>query len=363
MDTTKILNANLFPKVGDNVRRKDYPLYDTQSIATGQTEYYFFNNALGNQFLRNTKLPLAGTQVFFVQGLSGYLKTMLTTTALIRNLTNLLQKSYLQITIDGRVQCKLPGMDFIQYQTGLLEDATPEQLMPNITNTIRRFPIPILINSTSSYEIKLVIPSAEATAFNGVEFKLSLHGIMFDKLVDFNYDALKNNQFQRVPVTYYYTVDIANGNETTYNLFSSNNIAQGLFSQVFPLSEIQTFSCQNIEVLVNQPDTPIVPSTIYNSRIANVLRVNIDDVDYYNASMQDMLSVVAAYGDNLTDSAAATTAYVTLMNERKSKTLTMPIEFPAQSKVLISLTQPASSLGITGSITVALRGVETRRVA
>lgn len=363
MNYSEILNRALMYQPGDNARRKDFPLYDTATITTGTTEYYFFTNALGNFFARNTKLPLAGTQVFFVDSISGFLKTMLTTTALIRNLTNLLQKSYLQITIDGRVQCKLPGMDFIQYEYGLMEDATPEQLQPTVHLALRKLPIPILINSTSSYEIKLVIPSAEATAFNTVEFKLSLHGIMIDKLTDFNYDALKNAKYQQIPVTYYYTVDIANGNETTYSLFSSNNIAQNLFSQTFPLSDIQTFSLQNIEVLVNQPDTPIVPSTIYNSRIQNVLRINVDDVDYYNASMQDMLSVVASYADNLTDSGAATTAYVTLMNVRNSKTLRVPIDFPAQSKVLISLTQPGSSLGITGSITVALRGIETRRVA
>lgn len=362
MNYNKLLNEALFPRAGDNVRRKDYPYYDTLAITTGQTDYYFFTSPLGNPFLRNTKLPLSGQEIFFVDSISMYLNTVLSTTALIGNLNALLQQSCLQISVNSRVQCKLPLMDLLQYQLVLAEDATPAQLQPTIYPAMRKLPIPIIMNSASSFEFKLTMPTAVATAFNTVPIKLALHGVQLDKLDSFYWDDLKNNKFQQVPVTYYDNATIVNGNETTYNFFANNNKAQNLISQVFPLSETSTFSLQNIEVMISQPDTPIVPSTIFNSRINNLLRISVDDVDYYNASMQDMLSVVASYGGNLTDSATNTTAYVTTMNVRQSKTLRVPIEFPAQSKVIVSLTQPGSSLGVTGGITVALRGVETRRV-
>jgi hypothetical protein len=92
-----------------------------------------------------------------------------------------------------------------------------------------------------------------------------------------------------------------------------------------------------------------------------VLRVTIDDVEYYNGSLVDMLSVVAAFGETLTTTPDLDT--VAILNHRDSKTLRVPLNIPANSKVQISLTQPAGSLGITGEFTVALRGIETRRVA
>ena len=370
LNTRDILNAHLYPTGNQNIRRKDFPYYDTLAIATGTTEYYFFTTALGNQFLRNKRLPLSGSEVFFVEAISGYVELKISTTALADGLNSLLQQSYLLITVDNRVVCKLPGLDFIQY---VYSDVYADQVVvnsvqPRIGGNVntdgflgRKLPLPIVMNSTSSFEYKLVMPAATATVFNGINFKLVLHGLQLDKLDSFYWDNLKANKFQQVPVTYYNTVVIPNTNEQTFELFANPAANQTLFSQTFPLSDIQTFSLQNLEVFVNQPDTPIEPSTIYYSRLQNVLRISIDDIDYYNSNLQNMLSLFAGFGVTLTTTPDLNV--VNFMNVRTSKTFETPLNFPANSKVRIALTQQAASLGITGEITMAMRGVETRRVA
>ena len=127
------------------------------------------------------------------------------------------------------------------------------------------------------------------------------------------------------------------------------------------MSDIQTFSLQNVEVFFNQPDTPIEPTTIWYSRLPNLLEINVDDVNFYDANLQNMLSMFASLAGTLTTTPDLD--YVNMLNIRQSKTFPVPLEIPANSKVRIALTQPAASLGITGEFTVALRGVETRRVA
>lgn len=361
MNTRDVLNQNLYPSSYENTRRKDFPYYDVQAIATGTTEYYFFVAALGNQFARNKRLPLSGSEVFFIEEIVGYIQLNIDTVALVDDLNELLQQSYLEISIDNRVVCKLPGLDFIQYVYGDTLIATGTSLAPKTHLAKRKLPLPIIMNSTSAFQFKFVTTSAAATAFNGINLRLSLQGLQLDKLDSFYWDNLKQNQFQQVPVTYYNTVPVTGAGENTYELFADASINQVLFSQTFPLSDIQTFSCQNIEVFVNQPDTPIEPTTIYNSRLFNVLKIRIDDVSYYSANLQEMLSIVAGFGSTLTTT--PDTAVVNILNSRNSKTFKVPLEFPANSKVRITLTQPASSLGITGEITVAMRGIETRRVA
>lgn len=370
MNTRDILNAKLYPRPGDNVRTKDYPIFDTQTITNGVTEYYYFVTALGNPFLRNQRLPLAGTEVYFVNAISASLSLKIQTLAQAAILNQLLQQSYLQISVDNRVQCKIPGLDFINYMfADSVTDQVPAAAFKNhLGGNVnkgsflgRRLPLPIILNSTSSFEIKFVTTAAAATAFDTATLRLNLHGIQFDKLESFYWDNLKGNQFQEVPVTYYNTVPIPNGNEQTYELFANAAINQNLFSRVFPLSDIQTFQLQNLEVFVGQPDTPIEPSTIWFSRLQNRLRITIDDVDYYSGNQQETLSLFAGLGVTLTTT--PNTDYINFLNLRQSKTFLTPLNIPANSKVRIALTQQAGSLGITGNITVAMRGVEIRRVA
>ena len=363
MNVAEVLNMNLYPRTGQNVRTKEFPLYDTQIIAAGTLEYFFYVTPLGNIFNRNKVLPLSGSEIYFVNAISMFLDTPINTVAQINSLNELMQQSYLEISINNRKLPRIPGLDFLQFLYSLNEDATPELLDIKLNQTKRMLPIPIMMNSTSSFEFKFVTTAAAAATFDTIPLRLTLEGLQFDKLDTFSYDALKNNKFEQIPVSYYDTIVIPDGNQTTFQLFANQNKAQNLFSRVFPLSDVQSMQIQNIEIFFNQPDVPIVPSTILMSRIMNNLRITVDDVDFYNANLQDCLSVVAGFAGNLTDSAAATTAYSMFMNVRQSKTFKVPLNIPANSKVNVSLTQPAASLGITGEFTVVLRGVETRLVA
>lgn len=361
MNTRDLLNAHLYPSVGQNIRRKSYEYYDNQAIATGVLEYYFFVTALGDQFLRNKILPVSGTEIFFVEQISAFLQVDINTLALIDDVNELLQQAYLQISIDNRVVMKLPVYDILQFVYADTLTATAAASVWGFNDTKRKLPLPIIINSTSSFEFRLVMNAAVATAFNGVNFRLALHGTQLDKLDSFYWDNLKNRQFQQISATYYQTTVIADGTETTTELFATPGESPLLNSQNFPLSDIQTFSIQDLEVYVNQPNTPIAPNTIFDSRITNVLRIHIDDIVYYESNLQNMLSMYAGVSVALTTT--PDTAVVTALHIRQHKILPVPIEIPANSKVRITYTQPASSLGITGEVTVFMRGVETRRVA
>jgi len=361
LNTRDILNAHLYPSGIEDARRKDYEYYDVQAITTGQLEYQFFVTAVSDQFSRNKKLPLSGSEIFIIDQISAYLQVNIQTVALIDDLNELLQQAYLQISVDDRVQNKIPVLDFLQYEWNNTLVATGTVEVQNIHLPVRKLPMPIIMNSTSSFEIKLVVNAAVATAFNGINFRLALHGLQLDKLAPYYWDNWKGAPLQKVSATYYETRAISGAAADTYELFADGSVSPLLQSQFFPLSDIQTFSLQNLEVYVNQPDTPIDPTTILNSRLFNILRIHIDDVVYYESNLQNMLSMFAGIAGTLTTTPDVAT--VTALNIKQSHTLRVPINFPANGKVRISLEQPASSLGITGELTVAMRGVETRRVA
>ena len=371
MNTRDLLNYALYPKAGDDARRKSFPYYDNQVLTTGITEYFYFTTALGNQFLRNKQMPEAGTEIFFIESISGFLQVLVNTVALSDAVNELLQQSFLEISVDNRVVCKLPGLDFINFQYA---DTLSDQVVltvnrPKLFGNLnsdgflgRKLPTPIIYNSTSAFRFRFVTTAAAATAFNTVNLKLYLHGVQIDKLSSYYWDNVKNNLFQEVPVTYYETRAIANGNETTFQLFNNQGVANNLISQTFPLSDIQTMSLQNIEVFINQPDVPIAAQTIYQSSILKLLRITIDDVIMWDGVLGNhMLSMFAGFAQILTTT--PNLDVISFVGVRKSKTLDVPMEFPANAKVQITLTQPATSLPVTGEFTVALRGIETRRVA
>lgn len=361
MNTRDLLNAHLYPSTGVNIRRKPFEYYDNQALATGTLEYYYFVTSLGDQFLRNKQLPVSGSEIFFVEQISAFLENDIDTPALADDVNEMMQQAYLQISIDNRVVMKLPLLDILQYNYADRFVATAAARIFHFNDTKRKLPLPIIINSTSAFEFRIVMNAAVAAAFNGINLRLALHGTQLDKLESFYWDNLKAKQFQQISVTYYQTTVIPDATETTFELFSTPAESPLLNSQTFPLSDIQTFSLQDLEVFVNQPETPVSQETIWNSRITNVLTIQIDDVVYYQSNMQNMLSIFAAFDTSLTTTPDM--VVTSMLHTREHKILPVPIEFPANSKVRITYTQPASSVGITGEFTVLMRGIETRRVA
>ena len=275
MNAKQILNMQLsaYPGPGQNARRKTYPLHDNQAIAAGTNEYFFFETALGNQFLRNKRFPLASTEIFTITAVSGFIQVLKNTAAEIDALNELLQQCYLEIYNNNRLICKLPGLDFINYEiANSITDQVPATAnLTRIGGNLnsdgflgRKFSMPIVFVGNSSFKFRFVTTTAVATAFDGINLKLYLHGVQTDKLGNFDYNNLKNNQFQEIPVTFYETRAITTGNETTYDLFQEG-VANNLQSVFFPLSDIDAFSLEAFEFFVNQPDVQVVPDTIYNS--------------------------------------------------------------------------------------------------
>lgn len=367
MNARDILNKYLYPDYMQNVQRKQFPYFSEVTMLTAVTDYFFFANPPA-PFVSNKQLPVTGSEVFFIEAISAYPVLNHITTAQINALNELLQQSFLEILIDNRLAMKIPGLDFVNYQ---YSDAWSDQVVLTANKTHvggnknsdgflgRKLPIPLVMNSNSNFTFRWNTPGN--AVYNNVVFKLVLHGLQLDKLTTFEWDNLKDHKFQQIPWTAYNTVVIPNGNQQTFPLFANRATAQNLISDYFPLSDIETFSIQNMEIFVNQPDVPIAPATIWNSRIYNQFYMQIDDRIYYDGNAENMLSVLAGFGQSLT-----TTPNIDLVNvfeKRQSKILDVPQEIPANSKVNISLTQPAGSLGITGEFTVALRGVKTRRVA
>ena len=41
MNTREILNMALYPRAGQNIRTKEFPLYDTQTLTAGTLEYFY----------------------------------------------------------------------------------------------------------------------------------------------------------------------------------------------------------------------------------------------------------------------------------------------------------------------------------
>jgi len=367
MNTTELLNKYMYPGWMDNVARKQYPYYDTVAMATGTTEYFFFQTPVA-PFLRNKQLPVTGSEVFFITAISAYPVLNHVTVAQVDALNELLQQSFLEIMVDNRVQMKIPGADFINYQ---YSDSQADQVVVTSQQTRiggnlnsdgflgRKLNMPILMNSQSNFSFRLV--TLGDAVYNTIPMRLVLHGLQLDKLQTFEYDALGENRLQQIPWTLYNTVVIPGAGQTTFPLFQNRATAPNLISGTFPLSNIETFSAQAVEVLVNQPDVPIDPATIWNSRITNELYVSVDDRIYYNGDLQNMLSLVA--GQGLTLTTTPNLDVVNIFNKRQQFIFKTPINFPANAKVDVSLTQPATSLGITGEISVIFRGLITRRVA
>jgi len=369
MNTTDILNKYLYASVNTNVRRKSFPYYDTLTITAGQLNYYFFQTALGNQFLRNKQLPLANSEIFFIQAISAYINLKIVTLAQANALNEILQQSYLEIKVNNRVVSKLPGLDFVNY---MFSDDFADQVVVNAVQPRyggnlnsdgflgRKLPITIILNSEDSFEFRFVTTAAAATAFDTQTLRLILHGTQFDKLTSFRWDEVKENMYSQVPVTYYWTNAISGAAADTYQIFTGRP-ADNLYSKTFPLSAIETASIQNIEVFFNQADVPIEVSTEWYSRLVNILRFQVDDVFLYDSDLTNLLSVFAGFGVTLTTTPDLDV--VNFTNIRQSRILPVPIEIPASGNALVSLIQPATSLPITGEFTVALRGIETRRNA
>jgi len=366
MNTQELLNQVAYPVPGQNLRRKATPLYDIITLATGTTEYFPFTSA-GNVFTINQVFPLAGSQIFALTNIELYLQEPVISATLYAALLLALQRSYLQIEIDSRVMLKVPLIEVLSYNTINQQGAgTVAPLKTNFVKRSKDLIIPIVINSNSNVKVKVVVNSGVASGFNGKKLNITLNGIMLDKLDSLTMNLVAGNQFSEIAWTLYETLKVDSTSQKTFNFFSTPNTSPDLFSGVLPLSSTERLEVQAMELFVggNAGGTD-TPSLVRTNRINNNLRIEIEQVDYYNANLNETLSLAGAQATTYLDNEGTTpvATNITIIDVQYSqKVLKIPLIIPAVGNVKVKLEQPGSSLNSNQYFTLMLKGKKTRQV-
>ncbi len=366
MNITQLLNLATAKPANSNVRRKKSSLFDTVTLATGQTLYRPFTTAPGNIFLRNQPFPLSGQQIFWITSISAYLQTAINSVALYTGLIAALQHSNIEILIDSKQYFKIPLLELLSFNlVNYIGDSAPQNLRVNPVTRNKNFVLPILINAASNVVVKLNADSGFASAFNGDNLQISFHGILTDILdTELNYNPQQGNSLQDIAFTLYDTQQITSTNATTFNFFSQSEINENDYSGVLPLSATQRFEVQALEVFIsgNSGATDLFASVL-NQRSTNYMKISVDDVIFYESQLKDFLSLITNSNVVTFNDAAPVLTNLMITDLLYQNTiLEIPIILPAQGKVSVQIQQPGSSLNVNQYMTVLLKGLIKRQV-
>lgn len=364
----KLLNQIAYPSYGDNARRKDTPKHDTITFEAGVNEYQFFTQPLGNVFQRNSKMPISGTEVYFVYEIFAHLQEP-DLLSVFQDWQNLLQASYLEISVNNRRQLKIPAIEFMGAAQSN-QVAADSKFIEYWYRNSKKLEIPIIINSTSQIDVRFVTTPDVANTLQGSELKLTFNTIQFDKLESYWYNPLKGNQYQTLSETMYDTFTIPSVTEQTYNIYADNTKSKNLISKVLDLSSIERIEVQALEIFFTVFNRkPIMGDPYYdylqfllNDLVRYNLQVTIDDVEIFYGSIENMLSYYILWEN-------VPSARLYSPNKRQNHVLRTPIILPANGKVSVRLIQPPlSAVGYNVGenpikFTVLFKGKTTRRVA
>jgi hypothetical protein len=385
MTTQQLLNEVAYPNAGTNVRRKYMQYYDTFAVATGTTTYNLFSTTLGNNFQRNKKFPLSGSEAFALMNVELFLQSGVNTTAEYDALLDLLQKSYLEIVVNSKQAIKIPGIEIFSFDYSDIVIGTTTAINYNTKSVKRKknLIIPIFFNSNSAIDVNFVTTTSAATAYNGKNVLCTFSGIQSDKLDNIFFNPVQGN-FQDLAYTMYDTVAVSGAGQNTYELFKDSSKSKTLYSKTLNLSSVERFEVQNMEIFFSMlSGGSNLFNAIKNNRMVNQLQIKIEDVLLYESTIADFLSLSNSEASSIisfagiainayASSDAATLPTVAVPSntatftrtifQYKSKSLEIPIIFPANGKVSVELTQPGSSLNVDQYFTVLLKGKLTRQV-
>ena len=365
MTTQQLLNQVAYPG-GSNLRRKYMQYYDTITVASGTTSYSVFSTTLGNNFLRNKKFPLSGSEVFALTSIELFLQSGINTTSEYDALLDLLQKSYLEIIVNSKQALKVPGIEFFSYDySSIVKGITlSTNYQENPVRRKKKLIIPIFINSNSSVEVNFVTTSKVGTGFNTKEILCAFSGIQSDKLDNIFINPIQGN-FQDVAYTMYDTVAVSGAGQNVYELFKDSSKSKNLYSKTLNLSSVERFEVQNMEIFFSMLSggTDLF-TALRNNRMTNVLQVKIEDVLLFESTISDFLSISDNYASaiDIVTSGTGVTNFTESTIEYKSKSLEIPLIFPANGKVSVQLSQPGSSLNLNQYFMVMFKGKLTRQV-
>lgn len=365
MDTKSLLNMVTVPS--GNLRRNIVQLVDKITIATGKTVYPIFSGSI-TQFVRNLSLPISGDTIYALTNLKLISETLFTSTV---DLIELLQKSYLEIIVSQKQQIKLPLFKVLNFYKSDTIGASPVKANFNISlvGKSKNLIYPIILGQSQNVIVNLVITSTAATDLNNgiidVEFD-AIQSTVLDPA--FYYAPQSGNIFQDIDYTLWNSIAIGTANQTTFSLFSDNTLAQNLLSQNLPLPSDQRFELQNIEFLFVSNNVASQAETlqkIFNNRSHNYLTISVNQTILHQSDLSEDINIVTQY-DNVpfNDNAGTpvTTNLGTFETLFQSKTLKVPVIFPATGLVTVTLDQPSSSLNNGELFTVAFNGSLKRTV-
>lgn len=352
---------------GENVRVTPALIYDTQNAATGTTDYNFFNTNPSDLFLRNRQLPLSGDEALFID------KIRLTFEALnfsltTANIAELLCRSYLAVIINDVQKIKLPLWEIANFNmVDVVGTGTTVTVNPKYIQRERRLQFPIMLYKRANVRFQVVLSPNAATAINATPMHLELSGIKSTYIEPNFIDPVSGADYERLSTTLYDT-QTHSATATTYSLFSNPAANPLNNNKVFPLPNSEVFSVEAIEVLNFSNNVSGSPALAMQEIQKNVLKVNVDDVEYWLGSNNVWQSLLHFSSGNFNDAGAVATAYsqnnyiTTAPEVLGLHSAGVPFNIPSQANVSVTL-QQAAQTRVNGFIMVMFKGTLVRRLA
>ncbi len=365
MDTKTFLNK-VTQTMGKPLRRKFTQYFDKIAIATGTTNYTAFTTSLSDNFSRNKKLPLASDQIFALTHINLFVEELFNTTALYADLLLALQQSYLEIVISSRQKLKIPLYECLSFvYSGEIGNTTTRHLREIDSENPKPLAYPLVFNGSQDIQVNIVLNSTLATDLNAINLNVLFTGIQSDILDPaFVFNPILGNQLEEIAYTMWNTLEISTANQKQYSLFSDQTLASNFYSKLLPLSNEERFEVQAIEIFFGgkQADTDYL-NLLLNDKIHNYLTIKVNDVEYYQSNLKDILSLSTCVSGTFKGSDNSITHTVTELSfVKKQKVLEIPIVFPSNGLVTVTLDQPGSSLSVNQYFTLLLKGKLLRQI-
>ena len=367
MTTQEILSQFMYPGPGSNIRTKALPLYHNLTLAAGTLSYPAFTPDVAYA-VSNIKLPLSGSQMFCNTGIR--LRVPSLDGISVAELGALLFNCYLTLSINDRLQVKLPLSEFINFPNQMIEATTQTLSLPGAQAARRVFAggsiglnrsawgFPYFFNSNSKVVVTLELTTAVAAFLDGAVITLILDGWLADKLDDVTFQELApGDMFQTmkdsiwVASTYQSGVAGVDLLQTAPTQYTGNNY--------FPLSNINNAQIEAIELgIATDQDF----ATVENALATSFLTMMLNDVLIFEQNLLDMTSIFVTGAGNFTDTNADTIAYSLQSAKRKILILQTPILIPPLAKVITQVTFATAAALDTNPLILDLQITGQRRI-
>lgn len=352
-----------YPGYGDNARSKPFSIFDTLTPVSGQNEYTLFTNPNLTWNMRNKLFPASGTEIFYIDKIRLMFNLFHASTGFVVDANDIkaLSESYLHIIVNEREKIKLPLWEIVSFvypnkMTSTVPSAT--DLLYNYFDNSKKLKYPIIISQRDNVKIKIVLQSGLAADFNQ-DHRLTLSGTKVDLLNDFEIDQIKNNPYEVLSYNMYDVATVVSG-FNSYQMFSTRNKSENLYSKIFDLSDNEIFFIEALEITgfgIDKAGT----YALKRLREANI-KIIVDDLEYYNGATFEQASIYAQDVISFTfDTGKSLTNYCNVF-EKKTKVLETPITIPAKSRVKI-LVDADLSYDLSNNLLMQLKGTLVRRVA